>query len=84
MPNTISNCPFCGGAATLIWKSTGCNMDRNTIINKFAVRCNVCGIESNEYSSIIYQNADGTVVTEANGADQAIAAWNRRPVPEDD
>lgn len=84
MPNTISNCPFCGGAATLIRKSIGCNMDRPTITNKFAVRCNVCGIESNEYSSNIYQNADGTVVTEANGADQAIAAWNRRPVPEDD
>ena len=73
----LKPCPFCGGDAILIIKED-CNWSTGTIKNLFLVRCDQCQISTKYYDSRIWQDRDGEVHIERNGAECAIDIWNRR------
>ena len=74
----IKPCPFCGGEATVSKVTNGFMHDPATITNAYRVRCEQCGITTKAYESKIWQDNCGVVQIEANGAMDAIDAWNRR------
>lgn len=79
MPNIeIKPCPFCGGVATLSKVTNGFMHDPVTITNAYRVGCEQCHIYTKSYESKIWQDKYGVVQIEANGAMDAIDAWNRR------
>jgi hypothetical protein len=47
-------------------------------MNSYVVGCERCGIFTERYESDIWQGRDGVVNIDANGAWDAIDAWNRR------
>ena len=53
--------------------------DRAMLINQFKVYCEVCNVETQVFASEIWQDRDGSVHVVKNGAELAMAAWNRRP-----
>lgn len=71
-------CPFCGGEAELVQKTHGYTTSPTTIMNTYLVQCSKCGIHTEQYKSSIWQGKDGTINIGANGAIDAIDAWNRR------
>lgn len=71
-------CPFCGGAATLSQRTSGYRLNPVTITNTYRVGCERCSIYTKTYESKIWQDNCGVVQIEANGAMDAIDAWNKR------
>ena len=78
MTNELMPCPFCGGEAVLIQKSSGYVVNPATITNSYIAGCYKCDIFTKAHESKIWQGKDGKVNIEANGATSAIKAWNRR------
>lgn len=74
----LKSCPFCGGEARLIQKSHGSQSSPTRITNSYVVGCDKCRIYTEYHQSDIWQGADGVVNIDANGAIDAIEAWNRR------
>ena len=74
----LKSCPFCGGHANLIKQTDGYKTNPVHILHGFYVECTQCGISTKTYKSDIYQDNDGNVCIEHNGANEAIEAWNRR------
>lgn len=77
----IKSCPFCGGRAVLrLMKSEAYSGDpRNVrLMNKYQVECEKCGASTPVQSSDISQDNRGMIHIDKNGADRAIAIWNRR------
>ena len=73
----IKNCPFCGSEGKLIRTST-C-MENNEVINHtYKVKCSKCNAETRTCASRIFQDDNGVVHIEANGAIDAIDLWNSR------
>ena len=48
------------------------------IINQYVAGCEKCQVYTKYYQSDIWQGKDGMVHIDANGAIDAIEAWNRR------
>lgn len=72
-------CPFCGGKATLRMTSRGYDSSgRTRLLNRFKVNCTECNVETDTFASDIWQDEKGAVHVVKNGAELAIAAWNRR------
>lgn len=73
----LKPCPFCGKKVSL--RRTAYEMYRgnSTISDRWEIRCPECCV-SVQRSSCIYQDNDGTVIIERNGAEDTIEAWNRR------
>jgi len=78
MMNELMPCPFCGGKAVLIQKSSGYVINPPTITNSYIVGCEKCDIFTKAYESKIWQDKDGKVNIESNGATVATRVWNRR------
>ena len=74
----LKPCPFCGRAATLQKRTSGYSLNPVTITNTYRVGCEQCRVFTSSYASKIWQDEDGVVNIEANGAMDAIDAWNRR------
>lgn len=74
----LKPCPFCGGNACLVRRSRSIGGASSTILDSWCVRCNTCEAETHTYKSKIYQNDDGNIVVESNGAEAAALTWNRR------
>lgn len=75
----LKPCPFCGGNACLVRCSRSIGGASSTILDSWCVRCDTCEAETpHEYKSKIYQNNDGNIVVESNGAEAAALTWNRR------
>lgn len=74
----IKPCPFCGGEAVLIQTSHGTCSNPAQIKNAYKVGCKKCNIFTWRYESSIWQGEDGVVHIDANGAMDAMEAWNRR------
>ena len=72
-------CPFCGSKPSLKYiKNIYKGVMNISLTNLFYVKCENCGVETERFSSDIYQKQDGTVCIVKNGAVNAIEAWNRR------
>lgn len=71
-------CPFCGGEAAVLKITNGFMHDPVTITNAYRVGCEQCHIYTKSYESKIWQDNCGVVQIEANGAMDAIDAWNKR------
>jgi len=71
-------CPFCGGKARLVQRTHANKNSPITITNAYVVECEKCGVSTDYYYSEIWQGTDGEVHIDANGATEAIEAWNRR------
>ena len=74
----LKPCPFCGGEAKLIQKTQGLGNSPMRIINQYVAGCEKCQVYTKYYQSDIWQGKDGMVHIDANGAIDAIEAWNRR------
>ena len=76
--NKLKPCPFCGGEATLIQKSSNYRTEPVVIRNTFVVGCEFCDIYTPEFQSAIYQTSNGEVHINSTGAEEAAEVWNRR------
>lgn len=75
----LKRCPFCGGKAIL--RNTEQDYAGDILIkvkNAYVVGCENCNIFTRTFKSCIWQGEDGKVHVDANGAEEAINAWNRR------
>ena len=82
-PYTIKNCPFCGSEGELIKTTTG--IDHTGIIqHTYKVKCKECEAETRTCASRIFQDEEGVVNIDANGAIDAITLWNMRKEAEDE
>jgi Lar family restriction alleviation protein len=80
---TIKNCPFCGSEGELIKTTTGID-HAGTIQHTYKVKCKKCGAETRTCASRIFQDEEGVVYIEANGATDAIDLWNMRKEKKND
>lgn len=71
-------CPFCGGEAKLKKIDNGYRTNPVTILNRWSVKCGNCFTETLAFESEIFQDIDGQVKVNKNGAEQARKAWNNR------
>lgn len=76
--NELKPCPFCGKSAKLEQRDSKFSSNPTTIKNEYAVGCENCHIWTQNYASKIYQDQNGEVHVEQNGALDATKAWNRR------
>ena len=72
----LKKCPFCGGRAMLKMRSTGHGGGK--IRNAYQVTCINCGVNTPMFESAIWQDENGVVHVDENGAAQAAESWNRR------
>ena len=71
-------CPFCGGDVRLRRVSSGYSTSPTVIRDEWTIECKNGCVCNNIYKSKIFQDENGTVVIENNGADEARLAWNTR------
>ena len=76
--NELKPCPFCGGGAKIIQKSTAYSSNPTTIMDNFVAGCEGCGIYTPQFATKIWLDKIGELHIEYNGAEKATEAWNRR------
>ena len=80
--NRIKHCPFCGKKAELKVSMNRASQDWPTdpiiIENSYYIQCTECEARSGVFQSKIYQDRNGDMHIDANGAEDAINAWNKR------
>lgn len=72
----LYTCPFCGGKAETRKVSKGYGGGK--ITDTFQTICTRCGVKTPYHESSIWQDGDGKVHIDKNGAEEAATAWNRR------
>lgn len=72
----LKPCPLCGGKA--MSTRTSRKWDGESIRDAFVVQCTSCGLQTSSFSSNIRLRLDGELEVTANGAVDAVNAWNRR------
>ena len=75
-------CPFCGGAVILRRVSYAYSTSPTVLKDEWRVECPKGCVRNNVYKSEIFQNGEGKVIIEHNGADEARLAWNTRAAVE--
>ena len=79
MNEQLKPCPFCGGKAILQRVYSGYSTGPTTIKDIWEITCENGCCKTNKYTDNIYHDTNGEIVAEANGAQQAIEIWNKRP-----
>lgn len=74
----IKPCPFCGGEAELRKKDNGFYTRDNMLTADFMVGCAKCDMHTPRFTTKVCIKDDGKINIISNGAELAIAAWNRR------
>lgn len=72
----LKPCPLCGGTARIV--RTECIFRLDAIQDTVMVKCDSCGLQTSEFSSDIRLRIDGELEVTANGAVDAVNAWNQR------
>lgn len=72
----LKPCPFCGGSASV--KRASREWKDAHIADEFVVKCMGCGARLPLFRSDIWTDDAGVVHIDANGAVDAMEAWNRR------
>lgn len=71
-------CPFCGGDVKLRRTSSKYRTSPVVIMDEWTIECpNKC-FQPNTFDSEIFQDENGKVIVNYNGADEARLAWNTR------
>ena len=76
--NRIKKCPFCGGEATLCKSNDRYYEVKKKMIADFSVKCEKCSFYSPPFRTEVCIEKTGKVHIIKNGAEDAIAFWNRR------
>lgn len=71
-------CPFCGEEVRLRRVTNGYTTGPTVIRDEWTIECKNGCVRNNVYKSKIFQDENGTVVIETNGAEEARLAWNTR------
>lgn len=74
----LKPCPFCGGEAILERVPHYYGVGIYNLADIWTVSCRKCDCKRGPYYSKIYQDANGEVIVERNGAEKAINEWNTR------
>lgn len=74
----LKPCPFCGKAARLRQVSDSYRTNPVTILNEWTVECTEGCCDVGCFESEVYQARTGEILIKKNGADDAVAAWNKR------
>lgn len=74
----IKPCPHCGGEAKILQKTSGYSERFHDIRNGYIVVCEKCKIQTPTCESRIWQDAEGCVHIDRNGAVDALDLWNER------
>lgn len=74
----LKRCPFCGEPGKLRRATTSYKTNPTAIMDEWVVEClNRC-CRTKAFKSEIFQDENGNVVINNNGAEQAVNAWNER------
>ena len=74
----LKPCPFCGGKAEIVKKSSGYQGSTSTLCDGWHIICeNECCYTKVFYDDI-YRDRDAGVVVEQDGIKEAAKVWNRR------
>ena len=75
-------CPFCGSGVNIRRTSSKYRTSPVVIMDEWAIECpNKC-FQTKTFDSEIFQDANGKVIVERNGAGEARLAWNTRAAVE--
>ena len=84
MMKKIKPCPFCGGEVELRKGNDAYYSSDKMLTADFVVVCARCNIYTPRFATKICINDDGTINIISDGANLAIAAWNRREGGQDE
>lgn len=78
MDHLLRKCPLCGGEAKVKILSHGIDYSNNAISNLYVVQCTKCKLTTRSCESYIWQDDNGRIQDERNGAREAVDLWNKR------
>lgn len=73
----LKKCPLCGGKAELTQVSEGHDSSRR-YTSLWEVRCLDCGLSLPRALTKIYQEKDGQIIVDHDGAKELVDKWNSR------